>query len=442
MRRRLLTLTSGILIGFLLAGAAVHFAFSWNFFPDRKLNRSSDYVREVMRLVHDNYVDPKTSTYDDLAHQALHGMVESLDPHSEFMEAADFKDLDDEMHGDFGGIGIQVEARNGRIVVIAPIAGTPGARAGIRRGDELVAVDGVAFDRNTNMDDVVDRLRGAPGTKVSLRVYRPETHKNLNFTITRELIKVKSVRDVRVLPGGIGYLQITEFSERTGDEFDDALDSLLKQGIHSLILDLRNNPGGLLDAAVYVAEPFFKKGDLIVYTQGRNPGDRDDLRSENDQDPLDMPIAVLINAGTASAAEIVAGALKDTHKAVIVGERSFGKGSVQTIFKLRNGEGMRLTTALYYTPSGISILGKGIVPDIKVVMSAEDDAKLQLQQSRDDLKTPAQFKSRFGFDPIPDRQLEAAVDALTGMDILRARMAQQPQGAQPAPAPAGGAPAK
>ncbi len=422
MRRRILTLLAGILIGFLLAGAAAHFALSWNFFPDRNLNRASGYVKEVMRMVHDNYVDPSVSTYGDLAHQALHGMVESLDPHSEFMEAGDFKDLDDEMRGDFGGIGIQVEARGGHIVVIAPIADSPGARAGIRRGDQLIAVDGVTIGRDTNMDDIVDRLRGAPGTKVSLRLYRPSDKKDIHLSIVRELIKVKSVRDVRVYGDGIGYMQITEFSERTGDEFDDALDGLLKQGVHSLIIDLRNNPGGLLDAAVYVAEPFFKKGDLIVYTQGRKPGDRDELRSENDEQPLDLPIAVLVNSGTASAAEIVAGALKDTHKAVIVGERSFGKGSVQTIFKLKDGEGMRLTTALYYTPSGISIHGKGIKPDIKVVMSPEDDEKIRLQQTRDDLKTPEQFKTRFGFTPIADRQLEAAIDALKGVDALRVRM--------------------
>jgi carboxyl-terminal processing protease len=271
------------------------------------------------------------------------------------------------------------------------------------------------------MNDVIDLLRGKPQTKVVVRLLRPSTQKQLELTIIREVIKVESVRDVRVMADGIGYIQLAEFSEHTTEEFDRALDGLLKQGVTSLVLDLRNNPGGLLDAAVDVAEPFFRKGELIVYTQGRRPKDREDFRAETDGEPLTLPVAVLINAGSASAAEIVAGALKDTGRAVIVGERSFGKGSVQSIFKLKNGEGLRLTTARYYTPSGVTIHEKGIEPQIEVVMTPEEDDQLRLQRSRSDLSDPKEFAGRFGFTPIEDRQLQAAIEVLKGVNVLAGR---------------------
>lgn len=426
MIRRVLPIASGLILGLVLAGAASRLDFGWSLFPSRELNRSSDYVREVLRTVNENYVDGDKAAYPKLTREALHGLVESLDPHSEFLEAKDFANLDEDMRGDFGGIGIQVESRDDSIVVIAPIAGGPGERAGIRRGDEIVSIDGQSVSGASAMDDIVSHLRGEPGTKVLVGVRRPGVDNKLELTIVRERIKIDSVKDVRVLEDGVGYLQLVEFSERTADEFLDALNKLLEQGIRGLVLDLRNNPGGLLDAAVYVAEPFFKKGDLIVYTEGRQPRDREELRSENQDAPLELPMAVLINGGTASAAEIVAGALKDTGKAVVVGERSFGKGSVQSIFKLRNGEGMRLTTARYFTPSGVTIHGKGIEPQIEVVMSPEEDEKLRLQKMRTDLATPEQFKERFGYEPVADRQLQAALDALKGVRLLKQRGLRSP----------------
>ncbi|MFA5263857.1 MAG: S41 family peptidase [Opitutaceae bacterium] len=428
MVKRILPVVVGVTLGFLLAGAAAHFGFGWNLFPNRNLNRSADYLREVLKVVNENYVASDKASFEKLTREAMHGMVETLDPHSEFLEAREFQDLDEEMRGDFGGIGIQVESRDGHFVVIAPIAGTPGDRAGISRGDEIISINGVAVGAGTPMDDIVDKLRGEPGTKVSLRLYRKKADKNIDLTIVRERIKVDSVREARVLEGGVGYIQLIEFSDRTGDEFADALDGLLKQGINSLVLDLRNNPGGLLDAAVYVSEIFFRKGELIVFTEGRRPQDHEEFRSENDGEPVNIPIAVLINAGSASAAEIVAGALKDTGKAVIVGERSFGKGSVQSIFKLRDGEGMRLTTARYFTPSGVTIHGKGIEPQVDVEMSLDDDENLRLQELRTDLKTPEQFKERFGFAPVTDCQLKAALDALKGIQLLRQRGLAVPKG--------------
>jgi len=425
MYRRLVLIAAGMALGLLLAAGVSHLGLGWSLFPNRDLNRSADYLREVLREVNESYVDGDKARLDDLVRSALHGMLEDLDPHSEFLEEKEFKSLNEEIRGDFGGIGIQVEVRDKKFVVISPIAGTPGERAGILRGDVIVSIEGAPIGLPMNMDDIVGLLRGQPGTRVSLRLHRPGTGKDIDLTITRERIRVNSVQAARLLDGGVGYIQLVEFSERTGDEFLDALESLLKQGAGSLVLDLRNNPGGLLDAAVYVAEPFFAKGELIVYTEGRRARDREEFRSENDGPVLDLPMAVLINAGSASAAEIVAGALQDAGKAVLVGERSFGKGSVQSIFKLRNGEGMRLTTARYFTPGGATIHGKGITPHVVVEMSPEDDEKLFIQKNRKDLEDPERFRERFGYEPVKDQQLEAALDALKGIRVLRSRGLKQ-----------------
>jgi carboxyl-terminal processing protease len=423
MFKRILILASGVALGIALSTASLRVATAWSILPNRDLSRSSGYVKDVMKLVNENYVDEKSAGYDQLARNALHGMIESLDPHSEFLEAKDNQEFEEDLTGEFGGIGITVETRDNRVIVIAPLAGTPGERAGIQRGDEIVSIDGKTIDTSGAVDSVVDRLRGKPKTPVSLRLFRPSTQQTLNLTLIREVIKVESVRDVRMLDGGVGYIQLTEFSEHTGEQFDHALDQLLQQGASSLVLDLRNNPGGLLDSAVEVAEPFFKKGELIVYTQGRRKEDRDEYRAESDGAPLELPMAVLINAGSASAAEVLTGALKDTGRAVVVGERSFGKGSVQTVFKLSNGEGMRLTTARYYTPSGVSIHEKGIAPNVEVVMTPDEDNKLARQRSRSDITDPTEFKTRFGFEPIPDRQLQAALDVLKGVRLFTARSA-------------------
>jgi carboxyl-terminal processing protease len=421
MLKRILTLAAGAALGVAVSAVALRMAAAWGFLPNRDLNRSADYVRDVIKLVNENYVDANEVGYDRLAREAIHGMAESLDPHSEFLEAKDFSDFEDDLNGDFGGIGVQVEMRKGHVVVIAPIAGTPGERAGILRGDEIVSVDGHALNTTGPMDEAIKHLRGKPNTKVVVGIKRPGKAKVIEMTLVREVIKVDSVRDVHLIDEHIGYIQLVDFSAHTGEQFSNALAALLKQGADSLIIDMRNNPGGLLDAAVQVAEPFFRKDELVVYTKGRKPEDREDYRAELDGDPVQLPIAVIINAGTASAAEVVTGALKDTKRAVVVGERSFGKGSVQTIFDLRNGDGMRLTTAKYYTPSGVSIHEKGIAPQVEVIMSPEEDNKLRLQRARNDMTNPAEFKERFGFTPIVDRQLQAAVDVLQGVTLLDAR---------------------
>lgn len=421
MFKRILILASGIALGFGLTVGAAHFSQAWGLFPNRDLSRSAEYMRDVLQMVNQKYVDAPSATYDKLSKAALHGMVESLDPHSEYLEATEYQELEEELSGDFTGIGIQVEMRNGHVVVIAPIANSPSERAGIRRGDEIVGVDGKGVEKNIAMDSIVERLRGKPKTKVAVELYRPSTGKTFLLNLVRETIKLDTVRSVRVLNDHTGYILVTEFSEHTGEEFGQALDRLLKEGIDSLVIDMRNNPGGLLDSAVAVAEPFFRKGELIVYTQGRKASDTENLRAEADGEPLQLPLAILINANTASAAEVVTGALKDTRRAVVVGERSFGKGSVQSILPLKNDEGLRLTTARYFTPSGVSIHEKGIAPHVEAVLTAEEDSKLRVQQTRDDITDAAAFKERFGFTPIADRQLETALEVLRGVNLLDER---------------------
>ena len=414
------------MLGMAISVGGSRIAASWNWFPNRDLSRSSAYLRDLMQLVNENYVDAKSATYPALANNAMHGMVESLDPHSEFLEPKDNEEFEEDLTGEFGGVGLQVESRQNRVVVITPVAGAPGEKAGIQRGDELVTIDGKTVDALSGLDPVVNRLRGKPKTKVVVGVFRPSTHTTFTATLVREIIKVDSVRNVRLIHGDIGYVELTEFSEHTGEQFTRALDDLLRQGATSLVIDLRDNPGGLLDAAVDVAEPFFKKGELVVYTEGRKPSDHEEYRSELDGDPLDLPVVVLINEGSASAAEIVTGALKDTQRAVIVGERSFGKGSVQSIFKLKDGQGLRLTTARYYTPGGVSIHEKGITPHVEVVMTPDEDSKLARQRARSDITDPHEFKRRFGYEPVVDRQLQAALDVLKAKQVLAERAAMAP----------------
>lgn len=421
MLKRILTLSLGGLLGLLLAAVVLRTASAWGFLPNRDLNRAADYVKDVIDTVNKNYVGDDEASYEQLAREAIHGVVGSLDPHSEFLEAEDFRRLEDDLDGEFGGIGVQVEMREGQMIVIAPIAGTPGERAGILRGDVIESVDGRTLATDGTIDEAVERLRGKPNTSVRVGIFRPRLNKHVDLTLVREIIKVESVPEAMMLSGDLGYIQLVHFSLETGKEFKAALRKLVAAGAKGIILDMRNNPGGLLDAAVEVAEPFFEGGELVVYTQGKDPEQREDFRAGRLGLQVKLPLAVLINAGSASAAEIVTGALKDTQRAVIVGERSFGKGSVQTLFQLRNGEGMRLTTALYYTPSGVSILKRGIEPHVEVIMTPEEDNKLRLQRARNDVDDPKMFAERFGFAPIEDRQLQAAIDVLTGVDLLANR---------------------
>ncbi len=388
--------------------------FGW--FPRDGTAAQVRRFRRTVETVERRYVEPQAATPEKLTTSALAEMVRRLDPHSEFLERKDYAKVQSDLKAEFGGIGVQIELRDEKVVVIAPIAGTPGDRAGILRGDRIAKVDGEILAAPV-LRSAVDRLRGKPGTKVRVGIERTGTGGNqeLEIELVREIIKVETIRAVSQAAPGIGYIQLTQFTERTGEEFTEALAKLEAQGMQALVLDLRNNPGGLLGAAVDVVSPFFRAGELAVYTQGRDAGSRSELRARGTGRPRAYPIAVLVNSGSASAAEIVTGALHDTRRAVIVGERTFGKGSVQTLVPLEDGEALRLTTARYYTPGGQVIHGVGIEPDVVLPVSAEDDRKLGIQRLRDDLSSPTEFKERFDFEPIADRQLEAAVDVLHGL---------------------------
>jgi carboxyl-terminal processing protease len=383
-------------------------------FPSWEANRRADHIEDVLRIVNEHYVREVDAEYDRLSDAALKGMLRSLDPHSEYMSQREYRDLQAETSQEFGGIGVQIEMREGRLTVVAPIAGTPGERAGLMRGDRIVRID----DRGVEglaMDDCLDLLRGRLGTSVSLGILRPRTGETFDRIIVREIITVSNVRDVRMLTESIGYIRVIQFGERTGDEFLQALEELEAGGMKALVVDLRDNPGGLLDAAVEVSEPFFDRGELIVYTEGREANSRQEIRSKNRGERREYPVAVLINSGSASASEIVAGALRDAQRAVLVGETSFGKGSVQTILPLKNNDAVRLTTALYFTPGGQTIHGKGVAPHIPITLTVEDDRKLTIQRNRLEGISEREFEEQFGFAPIPDNQLGAAVDALRGL---------------------------
>ncbi len=421
MLKRFFLIGVAILAGYGLAQFAASHPGAPSWWPDRERDRNVRYFREVMQLVKENYVGDAPSGYDDLTRSALDGMVGTLDPHSQFLRADDYQATEEELTNAFGGVGIQVEQRDGQIIVITPIAGSPAERAGLRPGDRLVKIDGKTLVAPT-IDKTVKLVRGEPDTEVTLTVFRPSQNRTIDFTLKRERIRLDSVRNATIGPDGIGYLQITQFSERTGAEFIAALTGLERQGLRALVIDLRNNPGGLLDAAIDVCNQFFDKGELIAYTQGRAPESRENFNADGKHARRAYPVAVLVNGGTASAAEIVSGAMKDTRRAVIVGEKTFGKGSVQSVLELQNGEGLRLTTARYYTPSGITIHQKGIQPQVEIEVSTDDEAKLRLQQSRPDLTAPAEFVGHFGFDRIDDLQLDAAEEVLRG--LLAAREAR------------------
>jgi len=317
---------------------------------------------EVYAKVKQDYVEPvKDKTLID---NAISGMIAGLDPHSAFLDKQAFKDLEVGTTGQFGGLGIEVSMEDGFIKVISPIDGTPAAKAGIKPGDLIIRLDDTPV-KGMTLNDAVKRMRGKPGTKIVLTVVREGAQKPLRITVTRAIIHVKSVKS-RDLGDKIGYIRISSFQTQTGEQVHAALKKLLKANggsLHGLVLDLRNNPGGVLGAAVSVADTFINKG-LIVYTDGRTP----DSKLKFSATPGDMlhgaPMVVLVNGGSASASEIVSGALQDHKRAIIMGSRTFGKGSVQTIFPMSNGTAVKLTTARYYTPSGRSIQNEGITPDI------------------------------------------------------------------------------
>lgn len=318
---------------------------------------------DVLNIVQDNYVDKVESK--KMIYGAISGMLRELDPHSSFLKPEDYKELQIETEGKFGGIGIEITMRDGVLTVVAPLEGTPADRAGIQVNDKIIRIDDQSTQEMSLME-AVQKMRGPKGTKVKLTIMRNGERKPIEVELTRETISIRSVRS-RLLEKGYGYVRIVSFQSDTSNELRKALEQLDSKGeaLQGLILDLRNDPGGLLDQAVEVADEFLDEG-LIVYTGGRLEGQNMRFEAHKNNKPRTFPIVVLVNGGSASASEIVAGALQDHKRAVIVGEQTFGKGSVQTVIPLRDGAAIRLTTALYYTPSGRTIQAKGIEPDVLV----------------------------------------------------------------------------
>ncbi len=344
-----------------------------------------DLYADVFEIVRNQYFKPVPD--DKLVEASINGMVSSLDPHSSYMNAKDYADLSTQTKGEFGGLGLEVTQENGIVKVESPIDDTPAAKANIKSGDLITHIDGEPIV-GIPLNDAVEKMRGAPGTPIKLTIRHNEKGDPFDVTLMREIIKVPSVKS-RVEGDNVGYIRISSFSEQTQPGLDKAIDELKTQlgpKLSGYIIDLRNNPGGLLNSAISVSNTFLDTGE-IVSTRGRNPDDVDHMDAKPGLDKAKgVPVVVLINGGTASAAEIVSGALQDHHRAIIMGTQSFGKGSVQTILPLKNEGGLRLTTAEYFTPSGRSIQAKGITPDIEVHQSKIEELEQGGRLHEADLK--------------------------------------------------------
>ncbi|WP_163557850.1 S41 family peptidase [Halomonas sp. NO4] len=317
-------------------------------------------VFERIKRAYVEEIDDRT-----LLRNAMRGMLSELDPHSAYLDDEEFQSLRESTQGEFGGVGIEVGMQDGQLTIIAPIDDTPASRAGLQSRDVILRIDDTPTE-SLSLQEAVNVMRGEPGSDITLTILRRGEEAPRRVTITREIIRTESVKH-ELLEAGFGYLRVSQFQNRTGEQVLEALDDLSsEQPLDGLVLDLRNNPGGVLQAAVEVADAFLEEG-LIVYTEGRLPDTEMRFSASRETAAPEVPLVVLINGGSASAAEIVAGALQDQRRAVVMGTESFGKGSVQQIMPLGNGEGLKLTTALYFTPEGRSIQAQGIAPDVTVV---------------------------------------------------------------------------
>src|SRR6266566_8309380 len=384
---------------------------------------------KALELIRQDYVDDNKTSYHDLVNAAMKGMLSSLDPHSQFMDPNDFRDMQDDTRSRFNGLGIEVSMKNGLPTVITAMEDTPAARAGILSGDQILRINGMSTDR-MDLQDAINVLRGPAGAKVSLTLLRPSTKEIKEYTLQRAEIKIQSVKGERLLaaeltgPFRIGYIRLIQFNEPTADELSKALDNLQKQGMQALILDLRNNPGGLLNSAVDVCSQFLPPNTKVVSTQGRVPSQQHDYSTSGvKKERPNFPMVLLVNQGSASGAEIVAGALKDLHRAVLVGETTFGKGSVQNVMQLPDGSAVRFTTAKYYTPSKQVIQGNGVTPNIRVAMTAEQERSLFALRNAGNMK-PEDDKSII---KARDPQVLRAIDALKGVMIYAQENAPKAQ---------------
>ncbi|MBS7805068.1 S41 family peptidase [Rhizobiales bacterium TNE-4] len=399
--------------------------------PSRAIAAASDTYRQlnlfgdVFEKIRSDYVDkPEDSK---LIESAINGMLTSLDPHSSYMDAKSFKDMQVQTRGEFGGLGIEVTMEDGQLKVVTPIDDTPAAKAGVMSGDIIAAIDDEPV-QGLSLNQAVEKMRGAVNTPVRLKIVRKGVSDPLEIKITRDVIRIRSVR-MRNEGGDIGYIRITQFNEQTFDGLKKAIEDLNKEipadKLKGYVIDLRNNPGGLLDQAIAVSDAFLDRGE-IVSTRGRNADESQRYNARAGDLTKGKPVIVLINGGSASASEIVAGALQDHKRATVVGSRSFGKGSVQTIIPLGSNGAIRLTTARYYTPSGRSIQAKGIDPDVQILQDVPAELK-----GKDETKGEASLRGHLKNDederggssayvppdPKNDKQLNYALDVLRGVKV-------------------------
>jgi len=380
----------------------------------------------VMEKVRTDYVDGKNLKYKDLVYAALKGMLNTLDPHSEFMEADKYKELQNDTQGAFGGLGIVISMRDNFITVVAPMDDSPGFKAGILSGDRIIKIDGKSTER-MSLQEAVKYLRGEPGTDVKISLLRPSSGRIKDYKLTRAVINIDMVKDIngkKEFPLGenrIGYIRLVQFGEKTSAELQAAIEKLNDQQMQALVLDLRWNPGGLLEQAVDVCEKFLPRGNLVVTTEGRNTSQNSARKARGRGDELNnKPMVVLVNLGSASASEIVAGCLQDSKRAIILGEKTFGKGSVQSILPLADGSAVRLTTAKYYTPSHKVIHEEGITPDIIVPLTEEQERDIQMKQApggAQGLEEADRARVLNSRDP----QLDRAMDLLKGITLFTQR---------------------
>jgi carboxyl-terminal processing protease len=399
-------------------------ALSTNVYEDLKI------FTDVLGLLQKEYVEETSSK--DLVYGAIKGMLETLDPHSAFMPPNVYKEMQEESKGRFEGLGIEITLKEGILTVVSPIEDTPAFKAGIQAGDQILKIDG-ELTKNLTLMDCVKRLRGPKGTKVTITIIREGFAKPREFTLTRDVIPIRSVR-YELMDKEYGYIRLSQFQEKTEGELDKAikaLESENKGGLKGLILDLRNNPGGLLDQAVKVSDRFIESG-VIVSMEGRREDQKVKFYAHPQGTVAPYPLVVLVNGGSASGAEIVAGAIQDHGRGILVGTQTFGKGSVQTIFPMKDGSGLRLTTARYFIPNGCSIQAKGIIPDIlvkpalpeeeKAVQPSKPPSEKDLERHLIDTKEKEKLKKEEVKEKKPsDPQLERALELLKSWEIFKSR---------------------
>lgn len=378
-----------------------------------QLYKQVELFSDALALIRKEYVN-ETKT-QDLIYGSLKGMLSSLDPHSSFMNPDDYRELKVDTEGKFGGLGIEITIKNELLTVITPMEDTPAWKAGIKPGDHIIKIND-ELTRAMTLTEAVKKMRGKPGEPVKLTILRDKDNKLKEFKITRDMIKIKDIKHVLMLEDKIGYIRLVEFRTNSLQDFNQALSTLSKQGMQGLIIDLRNNPGGLLDTAVKITGRFIPPNKMIAYTKSRNKEQDLEFLSDAKNIPLNLPLAILINEGSASGSEIMAGALQDYKRAIIIGAKSFGKGSVQTVIPLGDGSALRLTTSHYFTPSGKIINNQGVQPDITVeeIKPVEPD-----QNQNEKPKIIPENSEPAKFEYKNDAQLIRAMDTLRGIIIYQ-----------------------